>query len=219
MFARREARARLRAGSFSIVADDCWGGEIYRLTGRPFATPFIGVAIAGPCFMRILRDLPAALASELVPVDRSRYPDAERDRQRFPRGPFPVGVLAEVDAEILFMHYGSWDDAHEAWMRRRKRVDVADPLIKIGTHPGRPGAVDSELLAEIARLPFRRKLVLADAPVPSVNTALAPYHEDAVVRLHRGAARFDHVAWLNGGDGQVSPAQRALRTLKYAGWR
>ena len=41
-FARREATRRLTE-PFSIVSDDCWGGELYTLAGRPFLTPFVGL--------------------------------------------------------------------------------------------------------------------------------------------------------------------------------
>lgn len=218
LFAQREARDNLWVAGFSIISDDCWGGELYRLTDKPFSTPFIGVAIRAPSYMNILRNLPAALLSPLVQLETSRYADAERERQAFPKGPFPVGLLTDVDAEISFMHYAAWSDAHAKWMRRRERVNLLDPLIKIGTHRGQPDSADAGTLAEFARLPFARKLVVSDRPVASLNTALAPYHYDAVVRLHAGASRFDHVDWLNGGDGQPSPVQRASRALRFGGW-
>jgi uncharacterized protein (DUF1919 family) len=219
MCARRDSRINLRVNEFSIVSDDCWGGEIYRLTNSPFASPFIGMIITPRNYMRILRDLPAALKSSLVQLERSSDADAEHERQQFPLGPYPVGLLVDVDAEILFMHYASWDEAYDKWLRRRGRVNLDDPLIKIGTHRNSARGVDQVALREFARLPFTRKLAVAESPVARINTAVSPYHYDTLTRLHHGATRFDHVAWLNGSDGQVSPMQRWGRTVKYGGWR
>jgi uncharacterized protein (DUF1919 family) len=211
-FALRDARRRLRNESFSIVSDDCWGGEIYRLTGAKVMSPFVGLGVPMPCFLKILRDLPRAMASDLVQIDTSRYDEVERSRERL--GPFPMGLLADVDAEILFLHYPSWDVAYRRWMRRRERVDLANPFVKLTRHPNRL----HELQEEFARLPYQRKVVVSEARVPSVNTWIAPFSEDAVARLHRGAVHFDHIDWLNGGTGQVSTVRRLGRIVKYGGW-
>jgi uncharacterized protein (DUF1919 family) len=219
VLAVREARTRLRCDSFSIISDDCWGGELYRLTGIAFATPFIGVIVPAPSYIRILQNLRVALSSDLVQLEASRYPHAEAERQAYGPGPYPVGLLTDVDAEVLFMHYGSWREAHSAWMRRRDRVCLTDPLVKIGTHRGCAADPGTEILTAFASLPFRRKLVVSHSPVAKVNTAISTYRPDAVVRLHSGTARFDHIDWLNGGSGQVTRAHRALRVVKYGGWR
>src|SRR2546430_15876081 len=87
MSAHREPHKRLRSQTFSIVSDDCWGGEVYKLTGAPFATPFIGLYIIAPSYLKILRDLPTALTSELVQTKASRYPEVEQVRKDV--RPFP----------------------------------------------------------------------------------------------------------------------------------
>jgi uncharacterized protein (DUF1919 family) len=122
-------------------------------------------------------------------------------------------VLEDIDAEIAFMHYASWRTAREKWLTRRERVDSERLLVKITLPPQHP------LLDQFASLPYERKLLVSDKPSRLVNTAVSPPLDDAVTRTHAGASRFDHIAWLNGGSGQLTSVGRLIRELKFGGWR
>ncbi len=214
-FARREAIRCLGATVFSIISDDCWGGELYRLARRPFLTPFVGLFVPTECFLTVVESLETALRSDVIELSCSRYPHLERQRVETDGG-YPLGLLVDVDAELHFMHYPSFQDAREKWLRRRERVRMDALFLKIRP----PHSLSADAIVErFARLPYERKLVVADRPFSSVTTAVVPHHEDSVVQLHAGAVRFDPIEWLSGGTGEVRRRNRLLRTLKFAGWR
>lgn len=206
--ARRQT-ARHAPERFSIVSNDCWGGEIYRLAGRPYSSPFIGLMVMGPCFVRIVSDLDAALASPLHEVSSSRYED------RNPPG-YPIGVLAAVDAELHFLHYATFADAAEKWHRRAIRVDREHLFVKAVTDKDHFDPALAQALLDAAPGPT---LVVGSHAVPGHPFCRAPAITDAVTQFRAAAAGFDHVAWLHGGDGRVSGLHRARRWFAYSGWR
>src|SRR2546423_1239896 len=165
-FGRRDAARRLTGKEFSIVSDDCWGGELYQLADRPFLTPFIGLFVAPHCYLRILDDLEITLRSTLVEVGISRYPELEQAR-RYEK--YPLGLLPDVDAEVHFLHYTSFRDARDKWLRRRERIRADKLFVKFG-----PPHDDSaaSLVGVFAKLPYEHKLVVDDRAFPSVRTTL-----------------------------------------------
>jgi uncharacterized protein (DUF1919 family) len=206
-------RRRLANHRFSLIANDCWGGELHRVLGEPFRTPFIGLMIMAPCYLRILGDLPRALASPLEPVERSRY--VVPNRLRADR-PYPVGVLADVDAEVHFLHFATWEDAAEKWSRRAARVDPGELFVVLTAD--KMYCTDDEVTA-FAALPFERKLLIA-ARTYGLDEELIvhPFSWHAIQLYRRSAARFDAVDWLNGGPGFVGRARRASRAARFGGW-
>ncbi|WP_115461228.1 DUF1919 domain-containing protein [Winogradskyella aurantiaca] len=95
-----------------IVANNCFGGEIYKRLKQPFNTPFIGLFVYGSDFVKLVGDLENYLSFSLYFVDRSKWTDNDID--------YPVGLLNDV--EIHFMHYENEAIAGEKWERRVKRL-------------------------------------------------------------------------------------------------
>jgi uncharacterized protein (DUF1919 family) len=200
---RREMSA-LRGVAFSIISNDCWGGEVYRLSGREYNTPFVGLFTEGACYAAILEDLDAALSSELIEVTESRY-------FRHRAATHPIGLLTAVDAELHFLHYPSFTEAQAKWRRRAARVDRDALFVK-------SVIFDHGEVGGYAALPYAHKLIAATQPVPGVNTAVGRNRGDAVLDFRSAAVRFDVVDWLTGGSGQVPPRRLPGRWLRYAGW-
>ncbi len=104
---KKELR-RLLHNEFVIISNNCWGGQVYQWFQKPYQTPFVGLFLYGPCYMKFLRDIDYYLASELVFIQASKYKKRPKT--------YPIGVLDDI--EIHFTHYKSEEEALEKWMRR-----------------------------------------------------------------------------------------------------
>ncbi len=88
------------------------GGQVYQWFQKPYETPFVGLFLYGPCYMKFLRDIDYYLASELVFIQASKYKKRPKT--------YPIGVLDDI--EIHFTHYKSEEEALEKWKRRKARM-------------------------------------------------------------------------------------------------
>ena len=102
----------LKNKKFVIIANNCWGGEIYHWFKRPYNSPFIGLYLHGPCFVKLLSNFNRYMSQELKFVNSTKYSDIEPN--------YPVAILDDV--EIHFLHYKSENEAREKWTRRTSRM-------------------------------------------------------------------------------------------------
>jgi len=102
----------LKNKNFVIIANNCWGGEIYHWYKRPYNSPFIGLYLHPPCFIKLLSNFNHYMSQELIFVNSTSYSAIKPN--------YPVAILA--DAEIHFLHYKSEDEAREKWTRRTSRM-------------------------------------------------------------------------------------------------
>jgi uncharacterized protein (DUF1919 family) len=96
---------------FRIVSNNCWAGEVYQILGRNYNTPFIGLFVPAPCFIKLISSLDDYLDRPLIFTEKSKYPVSRND--------YPVALLGDV--EIHFLHYKNEFDAREKWARRLDR--------------------------------------------------------------------------------------------------
>jgi uncharacterized protein (DUF1919 family) len=189
-------RRRIRPEPFTIVSNDCWGPEVYQHLARPYATPFVGMFIQGPCFLRLLKDLDFYVRAPLEFVGRSRYDAVQVPRDTGEVAETPIGVLAG-DVEIHFVHLPTEAEAREKWVRRVERINPERIAVKACS--GKDGFTD-ELLREFDALPYERKVVFSDRPVAGVDSTvvLNPYVTNGALQFPYSRERFDVVRWLNG---------------------
>lgn len=91
---------------FAFVANNCWGAEAYKLYQKEFNTPFIGLFLMGPDYIKLLEDFDTYMNTKLEFTESKGYN-------------YPIGRLNDV--EIHFMHYHSEEEARDKWERRTKR--------------------------------------------------------------------------------------------------
>lgn len=103
---------RLANKNFVLISRNCWGGQAYQWLGLPYNTPFVGLFLFGPCYMKLLRNFDAYMKLELAFIEKSKYADAYNNH--------PIGLLGDV--EIHFQHYESEEEALEKWNRRKQRM-------------------------------------------------------------------------------------------------
>lgn len=111
----------LKNYNFSIVSDDCWGGMVYQELGLPYNTPFVGMWVVKPHFLKMIKNLQYYLSCELIFKKDTNIK-------------FPVGLLGDV--EIYFNHYGNKtkEQVLELWNRRLARFNPNNLFIKFCVH-------------------------------------------------------------------------------------
>lgn len=189
---RKIDRITLRNKDFTLFSNDCWGGELYHYFGLEYNTPFIGLYVMAPCYIKFLKNPDYYLNLELTFTKISKYPEVEEARSNF-KNSFPVGVLEDV--EIQFMHYNSEAEAVLKWNRRKQRINWDNIHVKFDG--GKDGA-SNELIEEFDQLPYR-KICLVSEPYTAISSAVyVPNWETDGAKMFPKTMRvFNIKKWLN----------------------
>jgi uncharacterized protein (DUF1919 family) len=188
-------RARHDGSDFSIICNNCWGGAICQGLRRPYLSPFAGLFLMGPCFMHLIEDLRGHLAHPPRPARESRYESVRRVYGSLL--PYPVGLLGD-DVEVHFLHYATWDEALDKWMRRTARIRWDRLFVKFGDQNGS----SADLVRRFLELPFERKLCLTNRAEFHGRGAVVLGGEGPTSRLQEDMEYRRHVDvpdWLCGG--------------------
>ncbi|WP_273445282.1 DUF1919 domain-containing protein [Neolewinella agarilytica] len=186
-------RAYYSMDDFVLIANNCFGGEVYQRLGRPYNTPFIGLFVPGPDFVRLLADLDNYLAEPMT------FPKGYVSRWRPSTAIYPLGILKDV--EIHFVHYGSEEEALEKWCRRlerqKKMVDGSRFFFKICDRDGGTPAI----LREFHRLKLPNKISFGRQKIDSSDHVLIAEKDQGVVPdgvvLYRVSHHYlDVLSWV-----------------------
>lgn len=178
--------------SVCIFSNDCWGGEFYRCTGRPYNTPFVGLMLMAPCYIKLLEKPAFYLEQELEFINSSRYADLQSQRQE---NPYPLGLLG--DLEIHFLHYKSTAEAVQKWNRRKKRIDWEHLYVKFAMDKD---YADETLLTAFERMPYKNKICLSRNTYSTpVNFKLKGYVEDGAQLFPRCFKEINLFEWFQNG--------------------
>lgn len=197
-------RRRLRNKSFSLISNDCWGAEVYKHFDMPFNTPFIGLMLQAPCFVKLAQNPRHYLAQPLVFHAESRYASINELRTRLDHY-VPLATLGG-DVEITFLHYHSDEEARAKWNKRARRVRWDNVYFKFD---GSKDSATPELVQEFDQIPYPH-LTLLREPQPGIGSAIVVPHYilDGLQQFERSLPHFDLVGWLNGGGLHPGPALR-----------
>jgi len=189
----RRSRLLPENRSFTIVANDCWGAEVYKDFGLPFETPFIGLFVAGPCYITLVENFRRIVTSPLRFTSRSKYPIA-MELQEKKRN--PIGLLDD-DVEIYFLHYETEAEAASKWHRRVERINWDRLFFKISADSQFPFTDDE--LRRFDSLPTSRKFIFTTRSLPDVKCAITTpdYLKDGKLMYERTHRYVDMAAWLN----------------------
>ena len=112
-------RIGLKNKNFTIISNNCWGGFVYQKFGLEYMTPFIGLFIFAPDYIKLLNDFENLIFSKVSFIEpkSSRYIQEILVDDKLPK--YPIGILNN-DIEIHFLHYKSEKEALEKWNRRIK---------------------------------------------------------------------------------------------------
>ena len=209
---------------FSIIANNCWGEVVYQELGLRYTTPFIGIFIFGPCYLRLLKDLKGYLGRGLRFIDRSgsRYRDEFKRMERLgqmgqTKNGYPIAMLGG-DVEIHFLHYPSKQEAEEKWNRRVKRINWDNLFVKFDDWDGISGFV-----SEFEEFDLPHKVCFARKACAGLKSAVWLKSWERQPDFFNGAQlytvsqrHFDIADWLNGGSGKFTPSRTIVNKLLYS---
>ena len=141
-------KLRLNNNNFVIISNNCWGAEIYNSVNRKYNTPFVGLFVYGPCYIKLLENFEFYMSQELKFRENSIYQIIKPN--------YPVGYL--IDIEIHFLHYDSEIDAKEKWYRRIKRMNQVLDKNNYYFKMCDRDRTDKEIIDRFHNLPFKNKI-------------------------------------------------------------
>lgn len=187
----------LKNDKFTIISNDCWGAEVYRNFNLAYRTPFVGLFLMAPCYIKMLKNLRYYMdKAELTFVTESKYAERNEDRKAHNKF-YPIGLL-DNDIEIHFLHYKSDEEARETWTKRKERINWDDLLIKFDSGKD---ACTYELMHEFEKLPYRRKLCVGKQEFTGIysNVAFDNWVVDGAKMYRISLEKANIISWLNGG--------------------
>ena len=207
-------RKRVKNADFTIVANNCWGGRIYQELGLRYNTPFVGLFLYAPCYMKLLGNLKYYLCSEITFVNESKYGIANEAREQTGKH-YPIGVLGN-DIELHFLHYKDEFEAEKAWCARLQRMNMNNLFVAFSDRD----LCDEDLLAEFDHLDYAHKVCFTAKEYPNIRCSVwikeyrnEPFIGDIYINAYLCKRHFDVADWLNGGTGRMGPVMKLVNRI------
>lgn len=143
----------LKNRTFSIVSNNCWGGQVYKKYNLPFNSPFIGLFIFCEDYLKLLENFKYYMNVDLIFIEASKSKYSEKLKEYKIFGTYPIGVIAE-EIEIHFLHYKTEKEALKKWNKRKKRINYENLIIKISDKD----LATYELLKKFDKLNYENKI-------------------------------------------------------------
>lgn len=156
-------RIGLNNRDFTIVSNNCWGGFMYQKFGLKYNTPFIGLFIYAPDYIRMLNDLERYMNEKLnfISPENSKYKIQMIKNNNF--GTYPIAKLDDI--ELHFLHYKNDNEARNKWEKRVKRINYKNMLIKFSDSD----LCNESLIKEFNKLKFKNKICFTSKPYKYKN--------------------------------------------------
>ena len=184
-----------RKNNFVVVSNNCWGAEIYKRLNLEYNTPFVGLFIYGPDYIKLLENFDYYMNKNLSFVNESKWSKKTIL--------FPIGKLDDI--EIHFMHYKNEEEAFSKWNRRVERMkqknDFDDFFFKICDRD----LTDDDIIGRFHKLPFKNKVSFGVNSSSNVNHIHikegnnAQFVPDGVELYKCSFKYFDIFKWINTG--------------------
>ena len=100
--------------NISIITSNCLGGVIPHDYGVRFNSPTVNLFIPAPDYIPFLKNLKKYLQCDIVDITGDSN--------------YPIGLLGG-DIHLHFLHYSSFKEAYDIWMKRRSRVNYDNLFI------------------------------------------------------------------------------------------
>jgi uncharacterized protein (DUF1919 family) len=203
-------KKRIGNRKFCIISNDCWGAELYKLLDRPFNTPFIGLMIMSPCYIKLLQNPQYYLNEPLNFKSESRYPEMQQIKSGIN---FPLATLGDSDIEVHFMHYLSADEAKSKWSRRCKRMDWGNLFIKYDCGKDYASTKDIETFI---RMNYGNKLLIGKERPGNIELfIIKEYNLNGRKQFKNCFLHFDPIGWLKGKPDYSNLLRKKIGQLAY----
>jgi len=206
-------RYRLKNRNFTIFSNDCWGAEVYKHLNLPYNTPFVGLMLMAPCYIKFLSNPKFYLSKPLVFKKESYYETINKLQQGREKQ-FPIATL-NGEIEIQFLHYESEEEAFEKWTRRTQRISWDNLFVKFD---GSKDFATPDLIYEFDKLLFPHLQFLRE-DIKNVSSALVipGYTTDGKAQFEIALRYIDLIGWLNGFSFRTSLKSRLYNSIFFPG--
>lgn len=186
--------AGVKQKDFCIFSNDCWGAELYRWMKLQYNTPFVGLMLMAPCYIKFLKNPRYYINSKVQFIDSSKYPGMNQYREL--NHMYPLGLIDDI--EIHFLHYNSNEEALEKWEKRKRRINWDNICIKFSTDKD---FATIEHLKEFEDLPYKRKVCFSKYDYNEFPSVLKVplYLNDGAALFKVCMKDFSIINWLNKG--------------------
>ena len=189
----RRSRLLRENRSFTIVANDCWGAEVYKDFGLPFETPFIGLFVAGPCYITLVENFRRIVTSpatlyQSIKVSNSNGDAGEKEK--------PNWALRRRTWRYTFFTTKRRPKPHPSGIDVLERINWDRLFFKISADSQFPFTDDE--LRRFDSLPTSRKFIFTTRSLPDVKCAITTpdYLKDGKLMYERTHRYVDMAAWL-----------------------
>lgn len=131
---RLDKYLELKQSHLSIFSRECSGGIFSSTLGLPFNSPIVNLNFSEQDYMRFLRSPQAYMEKNLI---YSRYNTC------------PIAILGDITVNMI--HYKTFEEAVEAWERRKARINWDNLFVTTCTEK-------MEILEEFDALPYDKKV-------------------------------------------------------------
>lgn len=145
-------RIKLQNTGFSIVCNNCTGAMVTHDLGQRFNSPTVNLFIKANEYILFLSHLKDNLNANIIDVTGSNS--------------YPIGLL-NGKIHLFFMHYNSFEEARDAWIRRCRRINYNNLFL---VFIERDGCTYQNLL-DFDNLPFGKKVALVHKSYPQIKCA------------------------------------------------
>jgi len=180
------SKRRLKQKEFTIISNNCWGHEVYNFFDLKYLTPFVGLYLYAPCYIKLLENFNYYMNLELSFTKSSKYELKNNETLH------PIGILDDI--EIHFLHYENEIIAKEKWERRKKRIinNVDQLFFKFDDQD----KCTEELLVKFHNLDFKKKISFSRKKINYPNNFKLS-EQIEYVSFSSTRNNFDMVNWLN----------------------
>lgn len=132
-----------------IVSNNCYGTNYYKKHNRVYDTPFIGMFIYSPDYIKLLENFQYYMTIQIKPLSNNLSKYA-------PKSTYPIGIIAG-EIEIHFIHEHNIHVALEKWERRKSRMpnNMNKYIFKLCDRDG----FSKEIGDRFCSLPYKHKLL------------------------------------------------------------
>ena len=180
---------------FVIISNNCWGAEIYKRLNREYNTPFVGLFIVGPDYIRLLENFDHYMSLPLQFTKGSVWFD--------PPIKYPIGKLDDI--EIHFVHYKSNEEVIDKWTRRLSRMNEVLDRDKYYIKICDRDYTTPDMFQKFHSLPFKNKISFSIKPINAKEHIVVSEHEgervpDGVVLYKYSFKYVDLFKWIKTGE-------------------
>lgn len=163
-------RKQLNNTDFTIIANNCWGGSVYRRYNISYLSPTVGLYFFADDYIQLINDLPNNLFLPLTMINacESKYAEQLRLKNQLH---IPVGVLGDA-IEVVFLHYKTPQEAYDKWNRRLERVNLNNIILKFSEM----NLCQEHHLKSFQDIDYRKKLLLLAKHHSGINSGIIVNH-------------------------------------------